>query len=193
MDNIFFDPRPLRYLGVGAIVGKTVRVRRPAGRVLRAGAIVDDAASSSCQVEIGRHCHIASQVSISGGAGKLIMGQYSTLSNHCSVHCASSDYPAVSLDLPSVPPDLRFGGIVGDVVIGDYVTVGAHSCVLPGVQLPDGAAFGAYSLIPKSEYLPLSLYLGIPAKLHKSRFVPPCAPPPLQALARSCDEEEYRR
>ena len=29
VDNIFFDPRTLKYLGEGAIIGKTVRIRHP--------------------------------------------------------------------------------------------------------------------------------------------------------------------
>ncbi|MEP7305896.1 MAG: hypothetical protein ABJA98_10295 [Acidobacteriota bacterium] len=189
MDNIFFDLRKLKYLGVNAIVGKTVRIRRPEECIIGDGAIVDEFAYVSCSIEIGRYCHIASHVSISGGAGKLTLGAYSTISNHCSVHCASSDYVDISLDLPSVPPDLRFGGTVGDVVIDDYVVVGAHSCVLPGVRLPRGAAFGAYSLIANVQYQPMCLYVGIPAKLHKKRSVPLCTPEELRRLLEGSSRE----
>ena len=45
------------------------------------------------------------------------MSDYSTLSSHVSVHTCSSDYKSVSLDLPSVPKDLQFGGEVGEVII----------------------------------------------------------------------------
>jgi acetyltransferase-like isoleucine patch superfamily enzyme len=182
MQNIYFDLKRLKYLGNDTIIGKSVRIRRPEECVIGDGTIIDDFAYISCAIEVGIHCHIASHVSISGGSGRFVMGNYSTVSNHCSVHCASSDYSCVSLDLPSVPNDLRFGGSVGDVVLGDYVTVGAHSCILPGARLPHGSAFGAFSLVNGSKYMPLGLYVGIPAKLHKMRSVPNRAPELLKGL-----------
>jgi acetyltransferase-like isoleucine patch superfamily enzyme len=116
------------------------------------------------------------------------MGDYSTLSNHCSVHCASSDYSSISLDLPSVPPDRRFGGHVADVILGDYVTVGAHSCILPGSYLPNGSAFGAYSLVRGVDFLPFGLYVGIPAKFSKMRSVPDNAPDVLRNVAAKSEQ-----
>jgi acetyltransferase-like isoleucine patch superfamily enzyme len=183
MENIYFDLRRLKYLGEGVIIGKSVRIRKPEDCLIGDGTIIDDFAYVACAIELGRNCHIASHVSISGGAGHFFMGDYSTISNHCSVHCASSDYAVVSLDLPSVPEGHRFGGQVGDVVLGNYVTIGAHSCILPKVRIPDGAAFGAYSLISNVKYRTLGLYVGIPAKFRKFRQVPDCAPEPLKALA----------
>jgi acetyltransferase-like isoleucine patch superfamily enzyme len=182
--NLYFDLKILKYLGVGAIIGKSVRIRKPEECVIGDGTIIDDFAYISCAIDVGMHCHIASHVSISGGGGgRLVIGNYSTISNHCSVHCASSDYSTLSLDLPSVPVDLRFGGHACDVFLGDYVTVGAHSCILPGARLPDGSAFGAYSLINDANYIPLGLYAGIPATFRKFRHVPVEAPEFLKALA----------
>jgi len=169
MENIFFDKSKLKYCGENVIIGKTVRIRKPEEVSIGDGTIIDDFTYISCGMTIGKNCHIASNVSISGGEGHLHMGDYSTISNHCSVHCASSDYKKVSLDLPSVPLDLRFGGEVGDIKIGDYVTVGAHSCVLPSANLPNGFACGAFSLIKNKTYEEFSLYAGVPAKFVKKR------------------------
>jgi len=169
MDNIFFDKKKLKYCGENVIIGKTVRIRKPEECIIGDNTIIDDFAYISCPIEIGRNCHVASHVSISGGQGKFIMGDYSTISNHCSVHCASSDYGKVSLDLPSVRLTDQFGGEVGLIKIGNFVTVGAHSCLLPNVDLPDGFACGAYTLIKKGNYNSWSLYVGIPAKLIKKR------------------------
>lgn len=168
MENIFFDKSKLKYCGKNVIIGKTVRIRKPEECVIGDNTIIDDFAYISCPIEVGKNCHIASHVSISGGAGKFIMGNYSTISNHCSIHCASSDYSEVSLDLPSVPKDFQFGGEVNDVVIEEFVTIGAHSCLLPGVVAKKGSACGAHSLIKKNmeEW---SLYVGVPAKKIKIR------------------------
>src|SRR5436309_1879976 len=114
MDNFFFDLKRLKYLGVGAIIGRFVRIRKPEECVIGDGSIIDDFAYISCAVNVGVHCHIASHVAISGGGGRFVIGKYSTVSNHCSIHCASSDYSTLSLDLPSVPTHLRFGGCVAD-------------------------------------------------------------------------------
>jgi acetyltransferase-like isoleucine patch superfamily enzyme len=168
MENIFFNKKDLKYCGENVIIGKTVRIRKPEECIIGDGTIIDDFTYISCPIEIGNNCHIASNVSISGGAGKFFMGNYSTISNHSSVHCASSDYSDVSLDLPSVPKELQFGGVINDVYIGDYVTIGAHSCLLPGVIAQIGSACGAYSLI-KDMMEEWSLYVGIPAKKIKKR------------------------
>jgi len=185
MDNIFFDLKRLKHLGVNCIIGKTVRIRRPEETIIEDGTIIDDFAYISCPVEIGKNCHVGSHVSISGGSGRFKMGEYSTISNHCSVHCASSDYASISLDLPSVPLEMRFGGESGEVAIGRYVTVGAHSCILPGACLPDGSAFGAYSLIRKDDYKPFGLHIGIPARFLKPRKLPGNASPDIAALLQS--------
>lgn len=168
MENIFFDKKKLKYCGENVIIGKTVRIRKPEECIIGDNTIIDDFAYISCPIEIGKNCHIASHVSISGGAGKFFMGDYSTISNHCSIHCASSDYREVSLDLPSVPKNLQFGGEVNDVKIENFVTIGSHSSLLPGVIAKTGSACGAFSLI-KETMDEWSLYVGIPAKKIKLR------------------------
>lgn len=165
MDNIFFDPSRLKYCGKNVIIGKTVRIRKPEEVSIGDNTIIDDFTYISCGMTIGSNCHIASNVTISGGEGHFYMDDYSTLSNHTSVHCASSDYKKVSLDLPSVPEHERFGGEVGDVRIGKYVVVGAHSTILPNTNIPEGVAFGAYSLIKNMDFKEYHLYGGIPIRL----------------------------
>ena len=103
--------------------------------------------------------------------GKTVkMGNYSTLSSHVSVHCASSDYTKTSLDLPSVPKDQQYGGFVEDVEVGNYVVIGSHSVILPGVKLPDKLACGAFTLLDKKDYEELGLYVGVPSRFLKRRI-----------------------
>jgi acetyltransferase-like isoleucine patch superfamily enzyme len=169
MENLFFDIKKLKYLGEGCIIGKSVRIRQPEKCVIGDGTIIDDFTYISAEINIGKHCHIASNVSISGGQGKFTMGDYSTLSNGVSVHCASSDYSIMSMDLPSVPKELQFGGEVDDITVGNFVTIGAHSCLLPGVNIQDRVAFGAFSLVKKGIYEYQKLYAGIPCRFIKNR------------------------
>ena len=119
-DNIFFNLSDLKYVGKNVIIGKTVRIRQPENVIIGDNTIIDDFTYISCAMEIGNNCHIASNVSISGGKGKLTMGNYSTISNGSSVHCASSNYKECSLDLPSVSESEQFGGEVADINISDF-------------------------------------------------------------------------
>ena len=167
MSNIFFNLKDLKYIGKNVIIGKTVRIRRPELVSIGDNTIIDDFTYISCAMEIGSNCHIASNVSISGGQDgkKLYMGDYSTISNGTSVHCASSDFRKCSLEIPSVPRGEQFGGLAMDIHIGSYVTVGAHCCILPGCVVPDGTAFGAYTLISGTKELtPYHLYAGLNCK-----------------------------
>jgi len=161
MDNIFFDISKLKHLGNNVIIGKTVRIRQPENVSIGDNTIIDDFTYISSKLEIGSNCHIASNVSISGGKGKLKIGNFSTISNGCSIHCASSDYRYCSMDLPSIPESERFGGEIEDIDIEDYAIIGAHSCILQGSHIPEGCAFGAYTLIKKTNnLLPYHLYVG---------------------------------
>ena len=164
MNNIFFDTSELKYLGKDVIIGKTVRLRKPKETSIGDESIIDDFTYVSVGMDMGHNSHIASNVSISGGGlgRKFTIGNYSTISNGSSVHCASSGFRECTLELPSIPKDEQVGGDVEDITIGNYVTVGAHSCILPGVVVPEGVAFGAYTLVkPDVELLPYHLYVGV--------------------------------
>jgi acetyltransferase-like isoleucine patch superfamily enzyme len=159
-ENLFFNKRDLKYCGNNVIIGKTVRIRNPHLVSIGDGSIIDDFTYISTALDIGQYCHIASNVNISGGKGKLYMNNFSGLSSHTSVHCASSDYGKLSFELPSIPSNFHFGGVNSDIVIEKYVLVGAHSCILPGAFLPEGSAYGAYTLIRNIKYKPYHLYFG---------------------------------
>jgi len=160
MDNIFCDLSRLKYLGKGAIIGKTVRIRRPEETVIGDYTIIDDFTYISCPFETGAHCHIASNVTISGGQGKVTLGNFVGISAGSSVHPCSSDYISASLDLPSVPAAHQMGGTTGEIVMEDHVLLGAHSVVLPDAHLPEGFASAAHSVIRKFDYEAWTLYGG---------------------------------
>jgi len=57
---------------------------------------------------------------------------------------------------------------VKDVVIGDYVWIGADVTIMPGVHIGEGAVIAACSCVTK-DVPPLALVGGCPAKVIKSR------------------------
>lgn len=171
MENLFFDINKLKYLGKGSIIGKTVRIRKPEHCYIGDNVIIDDFTYISCSMYIDDNCHISSHCSISGGKGYFHMGKNSTLSSHVSIHTCSSDYTKISMDLPSIPEELQFGGEVGKVILGDNITIGSHSVILPNVTLPNGVACGAFSLLDNKIYKTNSLYIGIPSKYYLDRNI----------------------
>lgn len=164
MDNLFLDLNDLKYLGNGAIIGKTVRIRKPQETIIKNYSIVDDFTYISCALEIGSYCHVASHVTLSGGKGKVRIGNCVGIATGCSIHTATSDYLSATLSIPSIPKEFQFGGTVEDVVIGNHVLLGAHTIVMPGVHLPDGFACAAGTIIRKFDYEPWTFYGGYDCK-----------------------------
>ena len=163
-DNIFFDLKRLKYLGVGARIGKTVRIRRPEDVIIGDGCILDDFTYISCAMELGKYCHIASNVTISGGSSHFTAGNFVGISSGSCIYAASSEYLTAALDMPSIPEDLRFGGQSQEIVFGDHVLLGSHTVVLPGVYLPNGVATGAHTLLRVKKYEEWFLYIGADGK-----------------------------
>ena len=70
---------------------------------------------------------------------------------------------------PTIPEKYKPGLDYRRIAIGANVFIGAHSTVMPGVQIASGAVVGAYSFVThdcKAD----SIYFGIPAKLFKKRY-----------------------
>lgn len=160
MDNIFFNLQLLKFLGNGAIIGKTVRIRKPAQVSIGKGTIIDDFTYISGSAEIGAYCHISPNTTVSGGLGFLKMGNYVGIGPGCSINLSSSDFIKAGLDLPSAPEELRFGGQCSKVEMEDFVLLGAHTVVLPGTFLPEGFATAAGTIVRKRHYEPWTLYGG---------------------------------
>lgn len=160
MENIFFDLRSLKYLGVGARVGKTVRIRKPESVIIGDNCIIDDFTYISCSLELGKCCHIGPNVTLSGGASQITIGDYVGIGAGSSINPYSSEYSTASFDLASIPEEFRFGGIVGEIKINNHVLLGSHTIVLPKVTLPEGLATAALTVLRMKKYDPWTLYGG---------------------------------
>lgn len=117
-------------------------------------------------IEIGDYVHIACYVSLIGS--ELIkIGNYCGVSARCSVYSSSDDYSGEYLFGPTV--DEKYKNVHNkSVIINNYSIIGANTIILPGVQILEGVAVGALSLVNKSldEW---SVYAGVPAKKLKVR------------------------
>lgn len=117
-------------------------------------------------IEIGNHVHIAVYSSLIG-AGKIVLSDFCNVSSKVAIYSSNDDYSGTFLTNPTIPT--KFTNVThADVFIGRHVIIGSGSVLLPGVNLYEGVAVGALSLITRNceEF---SIYAGNPAKKIKKR------------------------
>ena len=145
------------------IISKNIRVRCPDDFLVGEYAIIDDFCYFSTKVDIGFCSHIANNCTIAGGKDFLFkVGKYGGLASGVRIFCASDDFVH---DAACVFPEdynkLKTHTISGNVILGDYVTIGANSVVMPNQNIPEGVVIGALSLVPVNfEFDPWTVYAG---------------------------------
>lgn len=122
----------------------------------------------SGKVTMGSFIHISQFCGIYGGDEGIVMEDFSGLSAKCSVYAVSDDYTGRSMTNPMVPAKYKPTAISRPVHIGKHAIIGCNSVVLPGVDIPEGAAVGSLSLVTRS-LEPWSINTGIPAKKKSDR------------------------
>ena len=168
--NIFFDLTELAALGPHAIIGKTVRIRKPQRVRVGADTIIDDFTYVSCGLTVGRYTHIGAGGVLIGGDAHITIGDFVNIAPGCRLVAASHDFVAGGLAGPTIPEEFAGPSITADIFVADHVLLGTGTVVLPGCHLPEGLATGAMTLItPDCDLKPWTLYVGAPARPLKPR------------------------
>lgn len=128
---------------------------------------VDDFCVLSGRIVIGRNVHLSVFCHVAGGSEGVAFEDFSGLSPACHVFTQSDDYSGNALTNPTVPPEFRFE-TRRPVRLGRHCIVGTHSLIFPGVDLADGCAVGAMSMVTRSTQ-PWGVYAGVPARRIKDR------------------------
>lgn len=163
MENIFFDLKQLKSCGRNVIIGKTVRIRYPELVEIGDDVIIDDFTYISTAMKIHSNVHIAAGCKIIGGKSAYVeMNDFSGLSAGCVLVAGSDDYIG-GIPCPTLPLEFKGDVTIGKIILNKFCVIGCNSVVLPNVELKEGAAVGALSLVNKDleEY---RLYAGSPAK-----------------------------
>ena len=117
-------------------------------------------------IEIGSYIHIAVYSSLIGG-GKITLNDFCNISSRVSIYSSNDDYSGEFMTNPMVPE--QFTNVTTDtVVLGKHTIVGSGSVILPGVELGEGAAVGALSLVRRNVEA-FSVIAGNPAHKIKDR------------------------
>lgn len=166
----FYSREELQTLGL-AQFGADVRISKKAsiynpGRISIGNHVrIDDFCVLSAGeggIEIGDYVHVAVYC-LFIGAGKITVREFSNFSSRVSIYSSNDDYSGAHLTNPMVPE--KYTGVTReDVVIGRHAIIGSGSVVLPGVQLEEGTAVGALSLV-KNGCHAFGMYAGVPARL----------------------------
>lgn len=128
---------------------------------------IDDFCVLSGNIMIGRFVHIAPLCLVAGGEKGISMSDFSGLAYHVQVFSQSDDYTGRTLTNPTIPSKFK-KEIKKAVSLGRHVIIGAGSIVFPGVDIAEGCAVGAMSLVNRSTK-PWGVYVGNPARRLKER------------------------
>lgn len=109
------------------------------------------------KIKIGNYVHIASFSSISGG-GELIMEDFSGLASGCRIVTGSDDFKDWGFGNPTISDQFR-NSKTGKIKIGKFAIIGTNSVILPDVNIGEGVAVAANSLITK-DLEPWGIYVG---------------------------------
>lgn len=158
----------LRRYGKNVLIGRHAVIYNPDQLELGNDVRIDDFTIISGKVIMGSYIHVSQFCGIYGGDKGIIMEDFSGLSAKCSVYAVSDDYTGLSMTNPMVPAKYKPTAISKAVHIGKHAIIGCNSVVLPGVDIPEGAAVGSLSCVTHS-LEPWSINTGIPAKKKSDR------------------------
>lgn len=156
-------------LGSNVLISKKCSIYGSKNISIGSNVRIDDfcvISASSGELILEGYNHISAFCYINSSS-KIVMKMFSGLSSRCSLYSSSDDYSGAFLTNPTVPK--QFLNIKkGPIILGKHVILGTNSCVLPGCNLGDGVAVGAFSLVNK-DVEKFKIVIGIPATVVKDR------------------------
>jgi galactoside O-acetyltransferase len=106
---------------------------------------------------IGSYVHIPMFSSIVGGE-TFILEDYSGLSAGVRIFTGSDDFTGDGFGNPTIPETYRHT-TRAPVVLRRFAIIGANSVILPGVEIGEGVAVGAGSVVTR-DLAPWGVYIG---------------------------------
>lgn len=171
MDS-FYSEEELKQLGLKSL-GENVKISRKASfygnEKIKIGSNVriDDFCILSGKIEIHNYVHIAAYTALYGGNDGIFIDDFVNISSKICIYSISDDYSGETMTSPLVLDKYK-NVLSAAVIINKNTIIGTGCTILPGVEIAEGCAFGAMSLINKSTH-EFTIYAGIPARKIKER------------------------
>ena len=171
MDNSFYSRDELAGLGLksygeNVLISRFARLYSPGTIEIGSHVRIDDFCILSGTIKLGSYIHISAYCALYGKFG-IVMEDYSGLSPRCTVFSATDDFSGDYLIGPMVDESLT-NVTGGEVRLGMYSQLGAGCVVMPKVNVGEGVAVGAMSLV-LHDLDAWNIYKGIPALFYKER------------------------
>jgi len=155
--------------GQNVFIGHNVVFTNPSEVHLGDNVRIDPFTLITTALEVGSNVQICSHAVLGGGkAHKITIGDWCFIGYCSNLLRTCEDYRG---EQGPVKEFWRNNKIYrGDITFGNYSGIASDVMVFPGVTIPEGCTVGAKSFIyTKNELEPWGVYLGQPAKFHKSR------------------------
>lgn len=172
MNDSFYTEGELKEIGF-AHIGTNILVSRKASIYgaknisLGSHVRIDDFTILSGKITIGSYVHISAYTALYAGFG-IKIGNFCGISPRCTLLSGSDDFSGEYMISPMVPKELS--RVTGDVIkLNDYVQIGAHSMVMPGIEIGQGAVVGSMSCVRRGNLEEWWIYGGNPAVKLKPR------------------------
>ena len=122
---------------------------------------IDDFCIFTGNIQIGSNIHIGCYGFMSGKYG-IVLEDFVQVAPRVSMFTACDDFSGCSLVGPTIPDEFKPKLKTGRIILKKHALIGAHSIIMPGVTIGEGASVGALSLVNRS-LEPWGVYAGIPA------------------------------
>ncbi len=168
----FYEPGELlaigfKKIGENVCISRKASIYAPEKMVIGNNVRVDDFCILSGRIELCNNIHIAAYSALYGGEEGIFVEDFANMSSRVSIYSISDDYSGASMTNPTVPEQYKHV-ISRPVYIRRHVIIGSTSVVLPGVDVKEGSAFGAMTLINRDPE-PWTINVGIPFRKIKDR------------------------
>lgn len=157
----------LKKVGKGVRISSLASIDKPEQIEIGDYSRIDDFCALSGNIKIGRNVHIAIHSAVIASQEPIVISDFAGLAFGCLLFSSSDDYSGESLTNPTVP--VEFKKIAhGSISLGRHVILGARTVVMPGVNIGEGSATGAGTLLNKSVD-GWGIYIGAPGRKVKDR------------------------
>lgn len=127
---------------------------------------IDDFCILSGSISLGNNIHISAFSALYGVNG-IILEDYTGISARSTLYSALDDFSGDYLIGPIHPK--KFTNVNGgEIILRKFSQLGANVVVFPNVEIGQGSAIGAFSLV-KESLSPWGIYCGVPVKKIKER------------------------